>query len=109
MTPLPSTWIEVPGATDLREGFVRTYLVDGYPLALARVGGKIYAVEDRCSHDDGPLGEGTVEGCEVICPRHGARFDLRDGRATRMPAVQPIRTVPVREEDGRVLVDGGAL
>ena len=58
---------------------------------------------------DGPLGEGAVAGCEVICPRHGARFDLRDGRATRMPAVQPILSVPVREAEGRVMVDAGVL
>jgi 3-phenylpropionate/trans-cinnamate dioxygenase ferredoxin component len=106
---VPSTWIEVPGAEALREGFVGTFLVDGFPLALARVEGRVHAVEDRCSHDDGPLGEGRMEGCEVVCPRHGARFDVRDGRATRMPAVQGIRTVPVKEEGGKVYVDGGAL
>ena len=86
-----------------------TFVVDGFPLALARAGGRLYAVEDRCSHDDGPLGEGRIEGCEVVCPRHGARFDLRDGRPTRMPAATPILSVPVREEDGKVLVDAGAL
>ena len=102
-------WVDVPGAAALQEGFVRAFLVDGFPLALARVGGRVYAVEDRCSHDDGPLGEGAVDGCEVICPRHGARFDLRDGRATRMPAVQPIRTIPVREAEGRVQVDAEVL
>jgi 3-phenylpropionate/trans-cinnamate dioxygenase ferredoxin subunit len=102
-------WVDVPGAAALQEGFVRSFLVDGFPLAMARVGGRVYAVEDRCSHDDGPLGEGAVVGCEVICPRHGARFDLRDGRATRMPAVQPIRTIPVREAEGRVQVDAEVL
>ena len=106
---MPSTWIEVPGAKDLREGFVGTFVVDGFPLALARVEGRVFAVEDRCSHDDGPLGEGRMEGCEVVCPRHGARFDVRDGRATRMPAVQGIHSVPVKEEGGKVYVDGGAL
>ena len=106
---MAENWVEVPGAEALAEGFVRSFLVDGFPLAMARVGGKVYAVEDRCSHDDGPLGEGAVAGCEVICPRHGARFDLRDGRATRMPAVQPILSVPVREAEGRVMVDAGVL
>ncbi len=102
-------WVEVPGAAGVAEGFHRTFVVDGVPLLLARLAGRLYAVEDRCSHDDGRLGEGTIEGCEVICPRHGARFDLRDGRATRMPAVAPILPVPVREADGRVHVDAGAL
>lgn len=102
-------WIEVPGAGALREGGRGTFVVDGYPLVLARVGGALHAVEDRCSHDDGPLGEGGLEGCELVCPRHGARFDVRDGRALRMPAVAAILSVPVKEEGGRVLVDGGAL
>ena len=102
-------WVEVPGAAAVPEGSVRTFVVDGFPLALARSGGRMYAVEDRCSHDDGPLGEGAVDGCEVICPRHGARFDLRDGRATRMPAATPILAVPVKEEAGKVFVDAGAL
>lgn len=105
----PERWVEVPGAASVPEGMHRTFLVDGFPLLLARLSGRLYAVEDRCSHDDGRLGEGKLEGCEVICPRHGARFDLRDGRVTRMPAVAPILSVPVREAEGRVLVDAGAL
>ena len=55
---MAETWVEVPGAGEVAEGFVRTFLVDGFPLALARAAGRLYAVEDRCSHDDGPLGEG---------------------------------------------------
>jgi 3-phenylpropionate/trans-cinnamate dioxygenase ferredoxin subunit len=106
---VPSTWVEVPGAAAVAEGFVRTFIVDGFPLALARCDGRLHAVEDRCSHDDGPLGEGRMEGCEVVCPRHGARFDVRDGRATRMPAATPILAVPVKEEGGKVFVDAGAL
>jgi 3-phenylpropionate/trans-cinnamate dioxygenase ferredoxin subunit len=110
VTPAGSPrWVEVPGAAAVREGFVRSFVVDGFPLAIARAGGRLHAVEDRCSHDDGPLGEGTLDGCEVICPRHGARFDVRDGRVTRMPAARDILSVAVREEDGRVLVDAGAL
>ena len=72
---------------------------------MARVGGRLHAVEDRCSHDDGSLGEGVLEGCALVCPRHGARFDVRDGSVLRMPAVSPILSVAVREEEGRVLVD----
>ena len=104
-----ATWVEVPGAAALAEGSMGTFLVDGFPLVIARLGGRLCAVEDRCSHDDGPLGEGALAGCEVVCPRHGARFDMRDGRATRMPAVSPILPVPVREESGKAFVDAGAL
>ena len=111
-----SDWREVPGAPDIPEGSLRAVEVDGIGIVLARCGGRLFAMEDRCSHDDGPLGEGSLvkgEGpdasCEVVCPRHGARFDVRDGRVTRMPAVAPIRTASVREEDGTVRVDTGGL
>ena len=107
---MAENWVEVPGAEALAEGFVRSFLVDGFPLAMARVGGKVYAVEDRCSHDDGPLGRGRLVGAggpsaEIECPRHGARFDLASGRATRMPAVSPIATYAARVEGADVLVD----
>ncbi len=103
-------WVEVPGAAGLAEGTLHPAVVDGAGLVLARCGGRWFAVEDRCSHDDGPLGEGRfVEGCQVECPRHGARFSLEDGRATRMPAATPIRSVPVRVSEGRVFVDAEAL
>ena len=67
--------------------------------------GQFYAVEDVCTHDGGPLGEGKLDGCELICPRHGARFDVRTGAATRMPAIEPAPTYAVRVEDGDVLVE----
>lgn len=76
-------------------------------VMIARAGSTIYAVEDRCSHDDGPLGAGILDGTEVICPRHGARFDLKTGAATRMPASAPVRVFPVKIEGGTVLVDLG--
>ena len=66
---------------------------------------QFYAVEDVCTHDGGPLGEGKLDGCELICPRHGARFDVRTGAATRMPAIEPAPTYAVRVEDGDVLVE----
>ncbi|MBI3725101.1 protein kinase [bacterium] len=78
--------------------------------ALCAEGRKeVYLAAAEPDADEARIGEGRVEGCEVICPRHGARFDLRDGRATRMPATVPILSVPVREEEGRVLVDAEAL
>lgn len=76
-------------------------------VLIARAGGTLYAVEDRCSHDDGPLDEGQMDGTDVVCPRHGARFDLRTGAATRMPASAPVRVFPVKVEGGAVLVDLG--
>jgi 3-phenylpropionate/trans-cinnamate dioxygenase ferredoxin subunit len=90
---------------DLPEGEARVFDVDGVVLAAARSGTKVFVVENRCSHDDGPLGEGRLVGTEIECPRHGARFDLATGRATRMPAVAPIATYTARIEGKDVLVE----
>jgi 3-phenylpropionate/trans-cinnamate dioxygenase ferredoxin subunit len=70
--------------------------------------GSLHAIEDRCTHDDGKLCEGDwdAERCEVICPRHGARFDVRTGAALTLPAYIPVSSYPVRvREDGIVVVD----
>jgi 3-phenylpropionate/trans-cinnamate dioxygenase ferredoxin subunit len=75
-------------------------------LGVYNVDGELYALEDRCSHDDGPLVEGDWEADEavVICPRHGSRFDLRTGRPLSLPAYLPVETYAVRVEDGIVKV-----
>lgn len=91
--------------SELPEGAAKVFEVGEFRLAAARSGDAVFVVEDRCSHDDGELGEGPVHGTEIECPRHGARFDLATGDATRMPAVAPIETFPARVEDGDVLVD----
>lgn len=85
-------------------GSVRVVRVAGERLGVVLHEGQFYAFEDRCTHDDGPLGEGTLEGCEIECPRHGARFDIRTGRVTAPPAYGPLDTYPARVEDGQVVV-----
>jgi len=74
-------------------------------VVVAKIGPNYFAIEDRCSHDDNPLDEGDVEDGQIICPRHGARFDLATGEARRMPAVAPVRTFPVKVEGGAVFVE----
>ena len=76
-------------------------------VGVYNVGGELYAIEDRCSHDDGPLCEGDwdQERCTVVCPRHGSHFDLASGRPLSLPAYQPVETYPVRVDDGVVKVD----
>ena len=76
-------------------------------VGVFNIDGELYALEDRCSHDDGPLVEGDWEPEErvVICPRHGSRFDLRTGRPLSLPAYLPVQTYPVRVEDGIVKVE----
>lgn len=90
---------------EIPAGGMKIVSVGELRVALCEVEGKLYAIEDLCTHDDGPLGEGTLSGCEVECPRHGARFDARTGEATRMPAVSPARTFPVTVEGDAVLVE----
>jgi 3-phenylpropionate/trans-cinnamate dioxygenase ferredoxin component len=69
--------------------------------------GEYFAIEDRCSHDDGPLAEGEFDAgtCTVECPRHGSLFDLRTGRPKTLPAYQPVETFPVRVEEDTVKLE----
>ena len=75
-------------------------------LGVYNLDGELYALEDRCSHDDGPLVEGDWEPelGVAVCPRHGARIDIRTGTALSLPAVEAVATFPVRVEDGVVRV-----
>lgn len=78
--------------------------VDDRSLAVFRIAGKYFAIADVCSHDDGPVAEGDIEGEEIVCPRHGAHFDLRTGKALTLPAVVDIPSYPVRVEGDEILV-----
>lgn len=74
------------------------------PVVILNIAGSIYAVGDVCTHDNGPLGDGEVEGFELVCPRHGARFDIRDGKAKRGPAFRDIPTYAIKLEDGKIYI-----
>lgn len=74
--------------------------VDDTPALLLSSGGKFFCIEDVCSHDGQPLTNGPLEGCAIVCPRHGAKFDLATGKALCMPATDGIRSFPVIERDG---------
>ncbi len=99
--------IEVCPLDELGPGKMR--LVPAGPLTVGvfNCDGKLYAIEDRCSHDDGPLAEGDwdPEACVVVCPRHGSRFDLETGIPMSLPAFEAVRTFPVAVRDGVVFVD----
>jgi 3-phenylpropionate/trans-cinnamate dioxygenase ferredoxin subunit len=97
-------WIYVGNVSDFEDGVSKVVGVGEDEVVVCRVEGELRAVENRCSHDDGPLGEGEVSGHEVTCPRHGARFDLRSGAALSMPAVTPIATFEVRQDGDAVYV-----
>ena len=98
------TWADVGAADAVAEGSPLVAEVEGEAVLIVRCGATLHAVEDRCTHDGQALGEAPVEDCEIICPRHGARFCLRTGAALTPPAYEPLRRYPVREESGRVLI-----
>src|SRR6185312_16244218 len=96
---------KVAKAGDVAPGTTRRIIADEVELLLCNVDGKLYAIEDVCTHDGGPLDQGTLEGETVVCPRHGATFDVRTGDALTLPAVIPLMTFPVTIEGDDVYVD----
>ena len=98
-------FMKVASTTDIPPGAKKIVEVEGILIVVANIDGQFYAVEDVCTHDGGPLGEGKLDGCQLICPRHGARFDVRTGAALTMPAVEAAPTYEVRVQDGDVLVE----
>lgn len=111
--------VDVAAVNDLVDGTMKMVAVDGKELVLARVGEEFFAADERCPHMGGRLSKGMLSGTIIVCPRHGSRFDLRDGRVARWTEAtglaltvakairhpRPLRIYPVRVEEGRVLVD----
>jgi 3-phenylpropionate/trans-cinnamate dioxygenase ferredoxin subunit len=98
--------IQLGSESAFQEGAVRVVEVSGRRIAIGRVQGNLYAFDDICTHDNGPLGQGVLDGYEVECPRHGARFDIRDGRALCLPAIRGIRTYRVVVDNGEAFLEG---
>ncbi len=103
MTPL----IDVCPLDDLPPGATRIVEHEDLEIGVVNCGGELLAIEDRCSHDDGPLAEGQVNqaDCTVECPRHGSLFDLRTGKPMTLPAYVPVETFPVLVEDGLIKLE----
>jgi 3-phenylpropionate/trans-cinnamate dioxygenase ferredoxin component len=99
--------IDVCPVSELPPGAMRLVIWEDLEIGVFNCDGTIYAIEDRCSHDDGPLVEGTLDQsrCTVECPRHGSQFDLRTGQPLTLPAYEPVDTFPVLVEDGMVRVE----
>lgn len=104
MATTAESWTLVGHCADVPVGEVRVVMIGETRVALCNLDGEFVAVHDLCTHDNGPLGQGCLEGDEIECPRHGARFSVRTGEATMMPAVMPIRTFPVKVDGDDVYI-----
>ena len=97
-------FVEIAPVSELPNGERLFVEVGDKPIVIFNVAGQLFAIGDVCTHDDGPLGDGDVEGFNVVCPRHGAEFDIRTGKAMAMPAVIDIPAYPVQVRDGNIFV-----
>lgn len=104
----PPTQVAVAGEDALAEGETLRVDVNGTIIAVARVQGQLCAFQEFCTHRYGPLSEGKIDGCEVICPWHRSRFDLRTGKVTHGPAKIDLRTFRVEAHDGKIWIDAPA-
>jgi 3-phenylpropionate/trans-cinnamate dioxygenase ferredoxin subunit len=113
-----SRFVDIGAAGDLAPGTMKAVAVEERELLLARVGDAYYAADERCPHRGGRLSQGKLEGTVVVCPKHGSRFELSDGRvinwtkwtgmalsvAKTLKSPRPLKTYPVQLQDGRLLV-----
>jgi 3-phenylpropionate/trans-cinnamate dioxygenase ferredoxin component len=97
-------WTRVARLEELPPGQRRVLDVDGVSLAVFNLDGELRAIENVCTHDGGELASGELCGGEIVCPRHGARFDLRTGVVTHPPAYEPVACLPVRLHEGWIEV-----
>ena len=95
-------FVAVGSVEELPQGGRLFIEIDGQPIVIILMGGQYFAIADVCSHDDGPVGEGAIDGFEIICPRHGARFDIRTGKVLALPAFVDIPSYPVRVMNGQI-------
>jgi 3-phenylpropionate/trans-cinnamate dioxygenase ferredoxin subunit len=99
-----SEFFEVAKVSELSPGEKKLVEVDDIPVALFNVNGEFFAIEDVCTHDGGPLAEGELDGDQIECPRHGARFNVCTGAALCMPATEPVECYEVKVEGDGILV-----
>jgi 3-phenylpropionate/trans-cinnamate dioxygenase ferredoxin component len=100
-------WVKVASEADCPLGGLKGVVADGVALVLANVDGRVCALKDQCSHENYPLSDGELEGDEIVCIYHGARFDACSGARRALPAVRPVQAYPVEVRDGDVYVDVG--
>ncbi len=102
-----AAWVKVLPADSCPPGTLKGARAGDELIVLANVDGDIYALEDQCSHQEFPLADGELDGGDVVCVYHGARFDACTGKNKTLPAVRPVRAFPVEIRDGDIYVDVG--
>ena len=102
-------WVKAGKVADLSAGVPKVVELENLRVALIKLEDGIYCIEDICTHDEGPVAEGPVEGEVIECPRHGAKFDIKTGAVVSMPAITPVRTFPVRVQGSEIEIDASAI
>ncbi len=97
-------FIRVAHVSQVQPGQIKTFLVNQKRILIANHQGTLFATQDVCTHDGGPLGDGELVDSEIECPRHGGRFDLKTGAVTALPPLLPIKTYPVRVQGDEIQV-----
>ena len=97
-------YVEIAPASELPNGERLFVEVSDKPIVIFNIAGQFFAIGDVCTHDNGPLGDGMLEGYNVVCPRHGAEFDVRTGKVLELPAVVDIPAYPVQIRDGSIFL-----
>ena len=97
-------FLEIAPASELPKGERLFAEVEGKSLVIFNIADQFFAIADICTHDDGPLGDGDLEGYNIVCPRHGAEFDVRTGQVMQMPAVVDVPAYPVKVVDGMIQI-----
>lgn len=97
-------YISIGSADELGNGERLFVEIDGAPIVIFNIAGQLFAIGDVCSHDGAPLGDGELEDHAVVCPRHGARFDVQTGKVLALPAYEDIPAYPTRVVDGQIEV-----
>ena len=97
-------YVEIAPVSELPNGERLFVEVSDKPIVIFNIAGQLFAIGDVCTHDDGPLGDGTLEDFKIVCPRHGAEFDVRTGKVLELPAVVDIPAYPVQIRDGNIFL-----
>ena len=100
-----SSWVRVAALADCDVGTLRAVMVEGTPIVLANVEGDIFALQDECSHEEYPLTDGELEGGDLVCIYHGARFECATGRNKSLRAMRPIKCFAVQVRDDEIYID----